>query len=82
MRTFRCGHCPATLALVATATGSMAVDAEPSGEGNLLVQDDRVVDVLGPKRAKAARAWGTELHTNHRWTCPASLDPLALAGRP
>lgn len=82
MITFTCAHCPARLALVSTPTGSMTVDAETSPDGNLLVQAMTLVDVLSPKRAQAARAEGTTLHTNHRWTCPASRDPLALAGRP
>lgn len=80
MITFTCAHCTARLAWAATGTGRMAIDAEPARDGNLLVQDARVVDVLGPKRAKTARAHGGRLHTNHRWTCPASLDPLALRG--
>jgi hypothetical protein len=60
---------------VKTVAGkAMPVDAEPSPEGNVALEDGVQVmaTVLGPLEASGAREAGQALHLSHFVSCPQS----------
>lgn len=81
-----CNYCFGRLRWLTTAAGQlMPVDAEPDPKrGNVIVIGGKA-GVLGPSRARAARASGVQLYLHHAATCPQAAawnKPTPKPGRP
>lgn len=90
LRIVRCDIAGCGLPIIWTrsSTGkAMPIDANPSAQGNVLIDSTRVDDdgrpaagVLGAEQARGAREHGKELRIHHRLTC-VHPEQWARAGR-